>query len=91
MRYTACKRYISMLSRKFVSALEKDAIDYDAIIIKKVTYDDYSDVLSLRKPDDVYGGYDYLPACYKYLITRPSNEGYAAVLNGPFVRILFCT
>ncbi|XP_071177778.1 probable N-acetyltransferase 16 [Mytilus edulis] len=62
-----------------------DAVDTKRITFQRVKVDDYYKVLSIRSPDDVYEGYDYLPDRFHKLISSSSIEGYAASIDNKLV------
>lgn len=62
-----------------------DAVDTKRITFQRVKVDDYYKVLSIRSPDDVYEGYDYLPDRFHKLISSSSIEGYAVSIDNKLV------
>ncbi|CAC5386837.1 unnamed protein product [Mytilus coruscus] len=64
---------------------QSDAVDTNMITFHRVKVDDYYKVMSIRSPEDVYEGYDYLPDRFHKLISSSSIEGYAASIDKKLV------
>lgn len=62
----------------------------DSVTFREVTMDDYEPVMQIRRPDEVYNGFDYLPDYYMLLLKTLHYKGYVAEIGGQIVsRLLF--
>lgn len=57
----------------------------ESIGLRKLTENDYDDVMKIREAEDVYHGWDYLPDYYLTMINTSEITGYCACVNGKMV------
>ncbi|XP_052080265.1 uncharacterized protein LOC127718306 [Mytilus californianus] len=54
---------------------------HDTIKVRRATLDDYDNVIAMRDPKELYGGYDPLPDTYKMIVESPTTVAYVATVN----------
>lgn len=58
------------------------------IKVRRATLDDYDNVIEIRDPKELHGGYDPLPDTYKMLVESPKTKAYVATVNEKPVGLL---
>ncbi|XP_076071477.1 uncharacterized protein LOC143042847 [Mytilus galloprovincialis] len=61
------------------------------IKVRRATLDDYDDVIEIRDPKELHGGYDPLPDTYKMLVESPKTKAYVATVNEKPVALHFAS